>query len=101
MPHHDDSIIQVGPGSHCPACKEQRAHTDEEWKNHPFHRHGMTKEQGWSHPDLAAAQSCPDCIEAKKHAYSDATTAGFFFTECPKHRGHREPQEDPAGGIAL
>jgi hypothetical protein len=31
--------------------------------------------------------NCPDCQAAKRHAYSDATTPGFFFTECSKHRG--------------
>lgn len=36
----------------CPACGEQRLHTEEEWKNHPFHKHGYTGEQGWTHPDL-------------------------------------------------
>ena len=30
--------------------------------------------------------NCPDCQAAKKHAYSDATTPGFFYTECDKHR---------------
>ncbi|MDE2105473.1 MAG: hypothetical protein KGL39_50060 [Patescibacteria group bacterium] len=30
--------------------------------------------------------NCPDCIAAKKHAYSDATTPGFFYTECERHR---------------
>ena len=30
--------------------------------------------------------NCPDCQECKRHAYSDATTPGFFYTECEKHR---------------
>jgi hypothetical protein len=30
---------------------------------------------------------CPDCVAARKHAYSDATTPGFFYTACDKHRG--------------
>lgn len=30
--------------------------------------------------------NCPDCQEAKRHAYSDATTPGFFYTECERHR---------------
>lgn len=29
---------------------------------------------------------CPDCCEAMKHAYSDATTPGFFYDRCEKHR---------------
>jgi len=28
---------------------------------------------------------CPDCDAARMHAYSDATTAGFFFTKCIRH----------------
>lgn len=35
---------------------------------------------------------CPDCIEAKKAAYSDATTPGFFRPYCSKH----DPQRGPA-----
>jgi len=31
--------------------------------------------------------TCEDCKQAKVHAYSDATTPGFFHTECPRHRG--------------
>lgn len=34
------------------------------------------------------ADKCQDCIAAKKHAYSDATTAGFFRSTCEKH--HRD-----------
>ena len=30
--------------------------------------------------------NCPDCQAAKKHAYSDSTTPGFFYTECERHR---------------
>jgi hypothetical protein len=37
-------------------------------------------------PGEAAAEPCADCDAAKRHAYSDATTPGFFFTECEKHR---------------
>jgi len=32
-----------------------------------------------------APKGCPDCNEAAKHAYSDATTAGFFSPKCSKH----------------
>ena len=31
-------------------------------------------------------KSCPDCDEAAKLAYSDATTPGFFYPRCRKHR---------------
>src|SRR5690348_8941561 len=31
-------------------------------------------------------QTCEDCKAALRHANSDATTAGFFYSECPKHR---------------
>ena len=30
--------------------------------------------------------SCADCRAAMKHAYSDATTPGFFYDRCEKHR---------------
>jgi hypothetical protein len=38
----------------CPACIGRRVHTEEEWRNHPYRGHGMTRETGWSHPELAA-----------------------------------------------
>ncbi len=40
--------------SDCPACKNKRIHTQEEWeKYHPYKSHGYAKEQGgWTHPDL-------------------------------------------------
>lgn len=31
-------------------------------------------------------EECPDCRDAKRHAYSDATTPGFFYMTCSKHR---------------
>jgi hypothetical protein len=37
---------------------------------------------------LQTVESCPDCIEAEKHANSDATTPGFFYRKCSKHRVH-------------
>jgi hypothetical protein len=39
---------------------------------------------------------CPDCIACKKHAYSDATTAGFFYTECTGHRVAAEVRKEMA-----
>ena len=30
--------------------------------------------------------NCPACQACRRHAYSDATTPGFFYTECEKHR---------------
>lgn len=39
----------------CPACREKRIHTDEEWKNHPLRGHGFADNRGWTHPDLEAA----------------------------------------------
>lgn len=29
---------------------------------------------------------CPDCQRAARHAYSDATTPGFFYDKCERHR---------------
>jgi hypothetical protein len=34
---------------------------------------------------LKAEATCPECDEAAKHAYSDATTPGFFSAKCAKH----------------
>lgn len=31
-------------------------------------------------------QPCPDCDDCARDAYSDATTAGFFYGKCEKHR---------------
>jgi hypothetical protein len=30
--------------------------------------------------------TCEDCAKAAKHAYSDATTPGFFPDKCPRHQ---------------
>jgi hypothetical protein len=38
----------------CRACQAQRAHSPDDWKNHPFRGHGYTKEQGFTHPQLKA-----------------------------------------------
>jgi hypothetical protein len=35
----------------CMACIEKRVHTEEEWKNHPYARHGFENGK-WSHLDL-------------------------------------------------
>jgi hypothetical protein len=43
-------------------------------------------------PQRAAPSQCADCDEAAKHAYSDATTPGFFSAKCAKHR---EPAVPP------
>jgi hypothetical protein len=53
-------------------------------------------------PDLAAQiAACPDCIAAKKHAYSDATTPGFFYTECEKHRHFPRNPRDPRNAAGV
>jgi hypothetical protein len=35
---------------------------------------------------LTLTRVCADCREAMRHAYSDATTPGFFYEHCEKHR---------------
>jgi hypothetical protein len=35
---------------------------------------------------LTLTRVCPDCREAMRHAYSDATSPGFFQDRCEKHR---------------
>ena len=30
--------------------------------------------------------NCKDCDDCARHAYSDATTPGFFYDKCEKHR---------------
>jgi hypothetical protein len=37
-------------------------------------------------------QPCPDCDAAKRHAWSDATTPGFFRPFCLKHDPERQPK---------
>lgn len=37
-------------------------------------------------------QECADCIAAKKTAYSDATTSGFFRPYCSKHAPKEKPR---------
>ena len=34
-----------------------------------------------------SSDKCPDCESAVKHAYSDATTPGFFSPKCTRHQG--------------
>lgn len=36
----------------CEACLNQRAHTPQEWANHPCAGHGYTRESGWTHAVL-------------------------------------------------
>lgn len=38
-------------------------------------------------------EACEACKAARKHAYSDATTPGFFFTDCDYHRRLRQVRE--------
>jgi hypothetical protein len=35
---------------------------------------------------LTLTRVCADCREAMRHAYSGATTSGFFYDRCEKHR---------------
>jgi hypothetical protein len=35
---------------------------------------------------LTLTRVCADCREAMRHAYSDATTPGFFYDRCERHR---------------
>jgi hypothetical protein len=52
--------INRTPNRDCPACQEKRLHTPLELRQyHHFAGHGMTKEQGWSHPDLIPAKAVP------------------------------------------
>ncbi|HTB10972.1 MAG TPA: hypothetical protein VK752_05350 [Bryobacteraceae bacterium] len=39
-------------GARCPACSEQRTHTEEELRFHPFARHGKGADGKWTHPEL-------------------------------------------------
>lgn len=39
--------------------------------------------------------TCKDCNEAARHAYSDATTPGFFSPKCEKHREHAASDPKP------
>jgi hypothetical protein len=41
-------------------------------------------------------EQCKDCDEAAKHAYSDATTPGFFEPKCKKHRASQASRERAA-----
>lgn len=47
-------------------------------------------------PPQATGTECEDCNKAARHAYSDATTPGFFDPRCAKHRvpqAHRRRNE--------
>jgi hypothetical protein len=37
----------------------------------------------------ATITACEECDRAARHAYSDATTPGFFHDKCEKHRQAR------------
>ena len=43
-------------------------------------------------PELGT-QRCPDCDKAARHAHSDATTPGFFYPTCEKHRPVAAPEQ--------
>lgn len=43
-------------GAACPACHEQRLHTDEELRrHHPLSGHGVGADGKWTHPEAQAA----------------------------------------------
>lgn len=44
----------------------------------------------------ATPERCKDCDDCARHAYSDATTPGFFYDKCEKHRKPAEPVSQPA-----
>jgi len=46
--------------------------------------------------DLSGEADCPDCIAAKKLAWSDFTTPGFFHATCEKHRPPTALVKDPS-----
>lgn len=50
-----DQQTSAPEASKCAACQNKRLHTAEDWENHPLAGHGYTREQGFSHPELAAA----------------------------------------------
>jgi hypothetical protein len=39
---------------YCPACRERRQHTAEDWKHHPLAGHGYDQFTGWSFPQKKA-----------------------------------------------
>jgi hypothetical protein len=47
--------------------------------------------------DTERPERCSDCDAAARHAYSDATTPGFFFSTCARHRHASAPEVKPAG----
>lgn len=36
---------------------------------------------------------CADCDDCARHAYSDSTSAGFFYDKCEKHRVSSSPDQ--------
>ena len=50
-PSIDDTVART-PAAGCAACEAKRVHTAEDWRHHPLAGHGMTREQGASHPAL-------------------------------------------------
>jgi hypothetical protein len=46
---------------------------------------GLAKAEGVSR--------CADCDACARHAYSDATTPGFFYNKCEKHRVKAEGRQ--------
>lgn len=49
QPKFESESVNLG----CPACREMRCHTEEEWKHHPLRGHGFDDGK-WSHPDAEA-----------------------------------------------
>jgi hypothetical protein len=46
----------------------------------------LRKEFPESAKEESQRERCADCDACARHAYSDATTPGFFFDKCEKHR---------------
>ena len=71
--------------------------TDKWDESHPEFKVEQTKDGRFvkSEEVQQAPATCPDCDKAASHAYSDATTPGFFFNKCAKHR------EAPATGEGM
>ena len=69
----DDKLRTPAPGR--PACEAKERHDEDDWTFHLMRGHGFTREQGWSHPTLAAeaGRIGTGCTE---HGFKDCAKCG-------------------------
>ena len=88
-----DALKQQLEEARKPLTDEETRKLWKNWENMPLRKAVALLLASRTTP--VAPDPCPDCAEAARHAYSDATTPGFFSPRCSKH-----PEPVETGGCA-